>query len=199
MSQAHQIQLVFNETLRRPAGRGAPPRAGLVDIPADDAFDRLLAQARQLLSATDARLLFEREHKIVFRPPLPAAGCNPTDMWGFDGQTPRRHSFCHRIAAAGQLVAIGDARQHAMIVQQGAVLDSGVIALASAPLVTLEGFVIGALAVMDCRPRRWSALDMKLLRDLSSSVMIDIEARRSSEQQYRMRRPQRIDVALRCA
>jgi len=199
MSQAHQTQLVFNETLRRPAGRGAPPRAGLVDIPANDAFDSILVQARKLLCAAEARLLFEREHKTVFRSTIPVSDCDSTEPWGWDGQTPRRHSFCHRIAAAGQVVAISDARQHAMIRQQQAVLDAGVVALASAPLVTLEGFVIGALAVMDDQPRLWSALEMTLLRDLASSVMVDIETRRSCEQQYRMRPAQRIDVELRCA
>jgi GAF domain-containing protein len=193
MSQSHQMQVVFHKTLRRPAGRGAPPRAGLVDRPDENTFERLLAQARQLLNVPLAQLLLGGEDRCVFKP-----RAKSPEPWGWDGQTPRRHSFCHRIAAAGQLIDVTDAREHPMIKQQEAVLDAGVIALASAPLVTLEGFVIGAFAVMDCAPRRWSVLELRLLGDLASSVMIDIEARRSCEQQYRMRTG-RIDVVLRCA
>ena len=188
------MQLAVHNTLRRPAGRGAPPRAGLVDRPDEGAYDSLLDQARRLLNVPIAQLFLEGEDRRIFKPPA-----RSFDPWGWDGQTPRRHSFAHRIAAAGKSATVTDAREHTLIKRHEAVLDAGALALASVPLVTLEGFVIGAIAVMDSQPRRWSALEMQLLDGLAASVMTDLETRRTCEQQYRMRSTPRFDIASRCA
>ena len=55
--------------------------------------------------------------------------------------------------------------------------ELGWIAYAGVPLVTDQGYVVGALSVMDTMPRLWSERDVGLLQDLAASAVAEIELR----------------------
>jgi GAF domain-containing protein len=84
-------------------------------------------------------------------------------------------SFCKFAVASREPFVVEDSRTHPLVQHSGAV-DAGVLAYAGVPL-EVSGQAIGALCVIDSKPRSWSPDELKTLRALARSAMRLIEER----------------------
>jgi GAF domain-containing protein len=179
-------QLVRDATLCRlsalaahEAGEGArdPERlaelhaTGLLDSPAEEAFDRFTRLAARLLHVPIALITLVDADRQVFKSQvgLPAEA---------GGQTPLSHSVCQHALGSRDPLVVGDCRYDARLRGNGAITECGVVAYLGVPLVTPRGHALGTLCAIDVVPRDWTGDEVATVVDLASSVLSEIELRR---------------------
>lgn len=91
----------------------------------------------------------------------------------------RKIAFCaHTILQSNDLMVIEDLKMDVRFVNNPLVHgEPGIRFYAGAPLRTVEGLVLGTIAVLGMQPRVFDGNECALLRDLSVSVMTAIERR----------------------
>ncbi|MCT8271331.1 sensor domain-containing diguanylate cyclase [Xanthomonas translucens pv. undulosa] len=95
--------------------------------------------------------------------------------------TARDDSFCgHTILAPQDVLVVRDAAADPRFAFNPLVTEVGVRFYAGAPLLNSEGLAVGALCVLDCRPRTLEPEQVVALQALSRQVMQLIELRRTS-------------------
>ena len=99
------------------------------------------------------------------------------EPWASRRSAPLSHSFCRQVAVSGEPLIVEDTRRHPVLRTNPAVREFGWIAYAGVPLVTRDGWVVGAFSVVDGMPRLWSERDVTLLRDLAACAASEIELR----------------------
>lgn len=108
--------------------------------------------------------------------------------WSDRGETPLSHSFCQHVKNSNTPLIVSDAREHPLVCENLAIRDLNVIAYLGQPVHDPGGNPLGALCVIDARPRKWSARDEALLGDLAVCVSDEIRLRShvlKQEQLYR--------------
>lgn len=156
-----------NEAARMAAVEGY----GILDTPADGAFDRITALAARLFDVPIAivsivdhdRIWFKSHHgttveQIDRDPGLCASAILQDEVWVVEN-------------------AVEDLRTLANPLVTG---DFGLEFYAGAPLTTREGHNLGTLCILDVKPRTMSPDDTANLRDLAGLVMQDLELRLES-------------------
>ncbi len=94
-------------------------------------------------------------------------------------ETPREFSFCSDAVADEQVLIVKDARLEPRYMANPLVTtDGGVVAYAGVPLVGRDGLPLGALCVLDRRPRRFTPVQIEALRTLADDVVARLELRR---------------------
>ncbi len=94
-------------------------------------------------------------------------------------ETSRDTSFCAHAILGKDLLVVPDARADTRFADNPAVaVDGGVRFYAGAPLVTTDGFALGALCVVDSQPRRLGVEQLQALRALARQVTSQLELRR---------------------
>jgi EAL domain-containing protein (putative c-di-GMP-specific phosphodiesterase class I)/GGDEF domain-containing protein len=94
--------------------------------------------------------------------------------------TPRNASFCTHTVAAADLLVIEDTLQDSRFSGNAMVTGPSQIRFyAGAPLLTADGYAIGALCLMDRRPRQLDAVQRIRLQELAAFVMSHILLRRT--------------------
>jgi PAS domain S-box-containing protein len=160
------IAALLGETSRIEALRAT----GLLDAPADPAFDRLTGLAARVLGVPIALVTLvdsERQYFLSCRGmPEPAAS---------ERQTPLKYSLCQYVVASEEELVVGDTRGHPLVGGNLAVRDLGLMAYAGIPLTTAAGHVLGSFCAIDTKPRSWSEADLELLRDLAASAVTEVE------------------------
>jgi diguanylate cyclase (GGDEF)-like protein len=160
------------DLLVAPARLAALERSGLMDGPAEVAFDRLTRLASRVLYAPVALVSLVDGRRQFFKS---AQGL--PEPWASRRQTPLTHSFCqHVVRMAGPLV-VHDARVHPLVCDNLAIRDLGVIAYLGAPLTTSEGQTLGSFCVIDGKPRPWTGHDLETVSEMAASTMIEVELR----------------------
>ena len=105
-------------------------------------------------------------------------------------------SYCQHVVAAGEALAIVDARAHPLVRDSAATRDGGIVAYLAVPLrlraTDAPGgadaaeptagsggadLVLGSVCVVDFVPRAWSADDVALLEDLAAAAGDDVMLR----------------------
>jgi Stage II sporulation protein E (SpoIIE)/GAF domain len=137
----------------------------------DVGFDRLARLATRLLGTPIALVSFVGGRRQVF----PGQAGLPPGR--FERGTPLSHSFCRHVVASREPLVIEDARADPRVAGNPAIADLGVVAYAGWPLVTATGEALGSLCAIDTAPRRWTADDLDVLRDLAGVALDAIEAR----------------------
>lgn len=147
-------------------------RYDILDTRPDDAFDTVTRLASQLLGAPIAAV------SIIDADRVWTKSRHGVDLEEVD----RNVSFCSTTnPGTGRAWTIPDAladehlRDNALVVG-----DPHVRSYAAAPLVTRDGYDLGALCVYDTKPRRFQAADLENLTDLASMIMRELELRLSS-------------------
>lgn len=147
---------------------------GLVDGRAPDAFDAITRLASQLFQAPVALVSVVQEEldRQYFTSQVGLG-----EPWASTRQTPLSHSFCQHVKQSGQPLVVNDARVHELVKDNLAIPVLGVIAYLGVPIVGPDELPIGALCVIDSKPRMWTDAECALLTDLATCVRDEIQLR----------------------
>jgi PAS domain S-box-containing protein len=163
-------------SLQTPSRTDAPDRlaavrgTALLDTPPEESFDRLTRMAARLLGAPVALISLVTDDRQFFK-----SATGLPEPWATRRGAPLAYSICRHVVESGAPLVVDDVRRHPLLRSNPAARELGWIAYAGVPLVTGQGFVIGALSVIDAAPRLWSERDVALLRDLAASAVSEIE------------------------
>ncbi|HWQ35019.1 MAG TPA: EAL domain-containing protein [Blastocatellia bacterium] len=141
----------------------------ILDTEPEASFDNLTSLAAQicqtpvaLLSLADAERIW---HKSRFGSVLESM--------------PREGSFCSWALIETEMLMVTDALKDYRFSQHPQVAGrAGIRFYAGAPLITPEGYVLGAIEVIDVEPRCLSLEQLQMLRCLADAMMAQIELRR---------------------
>lgn len=142
----------------------------ILDTPSEEVFDAFARLAAQLCHAPMASISLIDDDRVWFKAAVGLGQFN---------QVPRANSFCGTTLATADLVEVRDAKAEDRFKRNPLTRDLGVRFYAGMPLVTRGGYVIGTLNVMDEKPRTFSESECGTLRTLASSVIEQLDARRT--------------------
>lgn len=164
------METALLERVKDLARLAALRESSLLDTPPEKAFDRLTRLVTKILHVPVALASLVAEDYQFFKScpgvPEPLATVR---------RTPLSHSFCQYAVGSGEPLVVEDARRHPLLKNNRAVTEMKVVAYAGVPLATPQGFVLGSFCAIDTRPRAWTADEVAILRDLSASVMAEVE------------------------
>ncbi|WP_430245149.1 sensor domain-containing phosphodiesterase [Neorhizobium sp. DAR64861/K0K2] len=136
----------------------------LLDTPVSESFDRITRMA-----------------SLIFNLPIAAVSLTDVDrQWfksrvGVDHQTiPRDRAPCAQVAESTEVLVIPDMAKDDCY-KYSPLGKSGIRFYAGAPLVTRDGFGLGALCVLGTLPRETTTEEIASLTDLAAMVMAQIE------------------------
>ena len=136
----------------------------LLDTPASESFDRITRMAAQ-----------------IFGLPIAAVSLTDRDRQWFKSRVgvehrsiPREKAPCGQVAESTEALVINDFLAHPGYADSG-LARAGTRFYAGAPLITSEGYGLGALCVLGTEPRETTAAEMAALTDLAAMVMAQIE------------------------
>jgi len=136
----------------------------LLDTPASENFDRITRMASQ-----------------IFRLPVAAVSLTDRDRQWFKSRVgvdhysiPRAGAPCAEVAETTQLLVIEDFLEDPDYAESP-LGRAGTRFYAGAPLVTNDGYGLGALCVLGTEPRKASSAELAALTDLAAMVMAQIE------------------------
>ena len=142
----------------------------ILDTPPEVAFDELVALAATTCKTPVALISLVDKERQWFKSRL---------GW-LVPETPRAISFCAHTIQQKDLFVVRDAAADERFADNPMVIgDSGIRFYAGAPLVTPEGHALGALCVMDRRPRDLTAEQMRDLSILGHQAAALLHARRA--------------------
>jgi len=158
--------------VREEARAAALARYGIVDTPPEAGFDELVRLAAQVCGTPIAAMSLLDGDRQWFKAEI-GLGVTETEIGA---------SFCAQAVEAGTGVfvlsdAAGDARFAGNRLMTG---DPGIRFYAGAPLTTPDGVGVGALCIIDRRPRPLSAEQEYALGVLSRQAVSLLEARRAT-------------------
>ena len=159
--------------LRDPERLAALASAGLLDAAPEESFDRHTRLAMRLLGVPVALVSLVDADRQFFMSCFGVA-----EPWQTARETPLSHSFCQYVVVHATPLVIDDARRHAVLRDNLAIRDLGVVAYLGVPLTTPEGRILGSLCAIDGVPRAWSADDVATLSAVAAGVMHEITLRR---------------------
>jgi diguanylate cyclase (GGDEF)-like protein len=147
-------------------------RYEILDTPAEEHFDKI------------TRLI-----KVLFEVPMSAINLiDDTRRWSKSSvglekqQIARDISFCTHTIKSQEPLVISDTRENIKFSENPLVLGPPYIAsYAGIPLQTPDGYNIGAICVMDTKPREFDDKQIEALRVFASIVVDEIELRKLSQ------------------
>jgi PAS domain S-box-containing protein len=144
-----------------------------LDTQPEPAFDELTVLVAHLCEAPIALITLVDENRQWFK-----------SKFGLDvSETPRDISFCGHAILQTDLFLVPDAFKDERFADNPLVTGRPNIRFyAGAPLVTVEGHVLGTLSVIDFVPRQLTPPQKELLRGLSRQVMAQLELRRQTSE-----------------
>lgn len=157
-----------DETARLAALR----RLDILDTPPEQPFENVVNLVRTVLGVPISAVTLLDEERQWFKAKA-----------GLDvAQTPRNVSFCTHAIRQREPLIIPDAKADPRFAHSPLVEGSPhVRAYAGVPLVTSDGYNVGALCAIDTRPREFSESEMAILRNFASIVVNEMELRRIAE------------------
>ena len=163
---------MIEDELNHPDRLDAVHGTELLDTPRDGEFDQLTRLAAHLLRVPNALVtLVAKDRQFV---KSSAAEGEAASYQSGSSQTLDR-SFCKFAVASREPFIVEDSRTHPLV-QHSDAISAGVLAYAGVPL-EVNGEAIGALCVIDSKPRSWSTDELETLRALARSAMRLIEER----------------------
>ncbi|TQK06795.1 EAL domain-containing protein [Herbaspirillum sp. SJZ107] len=141
-------------------------KLNLLDTPPSEAFDRITRMAAQM-----------------FNLPIAAVSLTDSDRQWFKSRVgvehdtiPRMKAPCGQVADQGDMLVIPDLLLDCHY-RDSILAESGIRFYAGAPLLTQDGYCLGAMCVLGTEPRAITEPEREALRDLAAMVMAQIELR----------------------
>jgi signal transduction histidine kinase len=148
----------------------------ILDTPPEQAFDDLVALAAEMCDAPIALITILDATRQWYKAKV---GLETTE-------TPRDIAFCSHAIGQPDLLVVPDAAADERFARNPLVTgEPNIRFYAGAPLVTASGHALGALCVIDRKPRQFSPEQARILRLLSRQAMAQIELRRTLEERSR--------------
>lgn len=138
----------------------------LLDTPPSEHFDRITRMAAQIFGLPVAAVSLTDKDRQWFKSRVGVAHCS----------IPRHKAPCAEVAEQGELVVIEDFANHPCYADS-VLAENGTRFYAGAPLVTKDGYGLGALCVLGTEPRLAKPEELAALADLAAMVMTQIELR----------------------
>jgi len=136
-------------------------RLGVIGTGSDPRVDRIAHMARELLGASGAAVTFLDHDRQWIKS---AVSVSSDDM-------PRVDAFCNTTIEGSRLFIVEDATKDARFASHPWVVgEEHVRFYAGYPLEAPEGVRVGALCIVDTKPRHFSSAEASLLRDLALQV-----------------------------
>jgi len=153
---------------------------GVLDTPAERAFDDLAALAAHVCQAPIALVSLVDENRQWFKARV---GIEAT-------QTPRDIAFCaHAILRPDELLLVRDTSVDGRFQDNPMVTSApGIRFYAGAPLVASDGHAVGTLCVTDIVPRELDRAQQEALEKLSRQVVAILELRRTTSERRQLER-----------
>jgi diguanylate cyclase (GGDEF)-like protein len=147
-------------------------RLAILDTPPEEPFENIVNLVRTVLGVPISAVTLVDEDRQWFKA---IAGLDASE-------TPRSESFCaHAIGQRAPLL-IPDATLDPRVANYGAVIeDPYVRSYAGVPLVTSDGYNVGALCAVDTKIREFTEAELAILRNFASIVVNEMELRRIAE------------------
>lgn len=145
--------------------------AGLLDSPKEEHFEKITTMVGRLLKVPVALVSLVDIDRQFFKSAQGVA-----EPWATRRETPLTHSFCQHVVTSEMPLQVNDAREEALVRDNLAVSDLGVIAYLGMP-IRLRGVTIGSLCAIDGKPRQWTSDDFATLRDLAALADAQIALR----------------------
>jgi len=138
---------------------------GLMDVPADEGFDRVTRLVVRTLGVPVAlvSLVEEEQHVCKSQIGLP-------EPWGSSHETPVLDALCRSVVASADALRIDDVRMSASFTGHTATGTRDAVAYLGVPLRGPGGHVLGSLCAADTQPRTWTDHDVATLLDLAAIV-----------------------------
>lgn len=136
----------------------------LLDTPASESFDRITRMASQIFGLPVAAVSLTDHDRQWFKSRVGVDHCS----------IPRAGAPCAEVAESTQALVIEDFLEDPDYAESP-LGRAGTRFYAGAPLVTNEGYGLGALCVLGTEPRKASSAELAALADLAAMVMAQIE------------------------
>ncbi|HEY0065280.1 MAG TPA: GAF domain-containing protein [Telluria sp.] len=141
---------------------------GLMDTPAEPAFDRLTWLATQVMDAPMALISLLSARRQWFKSSV-----------GIDvSETPRDWAFCSHAVLEEDMFVVEDALADPRFQDNPLVTGAPYIRFyAGCPLLDQDGFALGTLCILDREPRKLRAHEVRALLELSALASEEIQRR----------------------
>jgi len=147
----------------------------LLDTKAEPVFDRITTKLARILNVPIALITFVDKERQFFKSQFGL----PEDL-AQARQAPRDVSVCSQVVAMDEVLVIEDLARDRRFARNSLVKERGLRFYAGAPLRTTGGHVLGALCVLDTKPRHFGDHDKRLLQVMAEEVMEAINLRAAS-------------------
>ena len=170
-SQLESRILVCDGKLHDPSRLATLKSSGLMDSPREAAFDRLASLAARILEVPLTIISLVGESKQFFK-----AGFGLPAPYDTIREIPVDSSIC-RYTLAGEEIIASNAKLDPLLMYHPTTEPWGIGAFIAIPMVMANGHVLGAFCAVDPQARIWSDKDIEIMRELTASVMTEIEFR----------------------
>lgn len=149
-------------------------KLGILYTPAEEAFDKITQMAARVFDTPMSFLSLVDEDTVFYKSQVGPFGRS---------QVNRENSLCSLTILSKEPLVIEDASLATCFRDNPFVqAEKGIKFYAGAPLITKEGYLIGALCVVDTKPRAFSFNDTVLLTEFAETAMQEIESRHETFQ-----------------
>ncbi len=138
----------------------------LLDTEAEPAFDHITKKLARILNVPIALITFVDKERQFFKSQVGL----PDDL-AKARQTPRDESVCSHVVAMDDVLVIEDLARDRRFAKNQMLKERGLRFYAGAPLRTAGGHVLGALCVLDTKPRQFGEHEKRLLQVMAEEVM----------------------------
>lgn len=147
----------------------------LLDTEAEPVFDRITSKLAHILNVPLALITFVDQNRQFFKSHLGL----PEDL-ARTREIPRDMSVCSHVVASNDVFVVEDLARDRRFAKNPMVKERGLRFYAGAPLRTARGHVLGAICVLDTKPRRFGDHEKRLMQVMAEEVMEAIVLRSQS-------------------
>lgn len=145
----------------------------VLDTDPEEAFDHIAESAASLCNTPIAAITLLDEHRQWFKSSVGLAL----------KQTERSIAFCDQTIRGSQPFIVTNAAEHPLFAENPLVAGPpGLRFYAGCPLISRNGYALGALAVMDTVPRTLDENRIRMLRMLADQIMVLLELRQRNRE-----------------
>jgi eukaryotic-like serine/threonine-protein kinase len=158
-------------TLNEEARLAALERYDLLDTPPEGAFDRITSLASRVLGMPVSTVSIVDRDRIWFK-----------SHHGLDAeQVGRDPGLCARVVETGRTIVVPDARADPIACRNPLMAgDASFRSYLGVPLMSSDGYALGALSVLGYEPREFTSVEIEILESLGAMVTHEMDIRRAT-------------------